>query len=254
MCIHRERIAGEAIPYSKPTVATSYVATDHPLHAGDQLYHLDYNPSEALALLEEMGWRDEDADGIRESHGVDGIRNGTPFSITLLTNSDHLAHERTARILVENMAACGIGLEVEYYPADQLFADGPDAPVFGRQFDLALFSWLNDLDAPCWLYMSDEIPRSENWWATSNNPGYASTEFEAACQSALSALPGTPDYTRAHIEAQRIFSYDLPVLPLYFVPKLVAAGPGVRGVILDATQYLDLWNIEAFDLALAAGE
>ena len=254
MCTHGERIAGEAIPYSKAAVATSYVATEHPLHGGDHLYQLDYNPSEALTLLEEMGWRDEDGDGIRESHGVEGIRNGTPFSVTLLTNSDHLAHERTARILVENMAACGIGLEVEYFPADQLFADGPDAPVFGRQFDLVLFSWLNDLDAPCWLYLSDEIPRSENWWATSNNPGYASTEFEAACQSALRALPGTEDYTRSHIDAQRIFSYDLPVLPLYFVPKLVATRPGVSGVILDPTQYLDLWNIEAFDVALVAGQ
>jgi len=252
MCIHRERIAGEAIPYSRATVADSYVATEHPLYAGERLYRYDYNPSDALALLEEMGWRDEDGDGLREAHGVEGIANGTPFTVTLLTNSDHLAHERVAHILAENLAACGIGLSVKYYPGDQLFADGPDGPVFGRQFDLVLFSWLNDLDAPCWLYLSSEIPTSENWWATSNNPGYANPEYDAACQSALNAWPGTAAYVRFHIEAQRIFSRDLPVLPLYFVPKLVATRPDVSGVILDPSEYLDLWNIEEFDVEPAA--
>ena len=254
MCIHRERIAGEAIPYSKATVANSYVAAEHPLYADEQLYRLNYDPPDALSLLEEMGWRDEDGDGIRESHGVEGIRDGTPFSVTLLTNSDHLAHERIAHILVENMAACGIGLGVEYYPGEQLFADGPDGPVFGRQFDLVLFSWLNDLDAPCWLYLSDEVPTSENWWAASNSPGYASADYDAACQSALGAWPGTEPYIRSHVDAQRIFSYDLPVLPLYFVPKLVVTRPGVSGVLVDPTQYLDLWNVEEFDIEPAPGE
>ncbi|MCK4470566.1 MAG: hypothetical protein KAW49_02140, partial [Anaerolineae bacterium] len=199
------------------------------------------------SLLEEVGWWDEDGDGIREAHGVAGISDGTPFSVTLLTTSDHPAHERTAHILSENLAACGIGLAVEYLPAEEFFADGPDGLVFGRQFDLALFSWLNGFDAPCELYLSSQVPRAENWWATSNNPGYANADYDAACQAALDALPGTEDYAHFHREAQRIFSHDLPVLPLYFVPKLVATRPEVSGVILDPSEYLELWNIEAFD-------
>jgi len=254
MCIHRERIAGEALPYSGAVVANSYIAAEHPLYAGDHLYHWDYNPSKALSLLGEVGWRDDDGDGIREAHDVAGIANSTPFSVTLITNSNHLAHERIARILSENLAACGIGLVVEYLPAEEFFADGPDGPVFGRQFDLVIFSWLNDLGAPCGLYLSTEIPKSENWWATSNNPGYASADYDAACLAALDALPGTEAYTRFHLEAQRIFSYDLPVLPLYFVPKLAATHPEVSGVIQDPSQYLELWNIEAFDVTRVAGQ
>jgi peptide/nickel transport system substrate-binding protein len=250
MCIHRERITGEAFPYAGATVARSYVASEHPLYAGSELYRWDYNPSDALLLLEDVGWLDEDGDGIREAHGVPGIFDRTPFSVTLLTNSDHLAHRRTAGILMENLAACGIGVHVEYLPSQELFADGPDGPVFGRRFDLALFSWLNDLDAPCWLYLSDEIPRSENWWSTSNNPGYASEEFDTLCKAAMEAFPGTAMYKERHVEAQRVFSYDLPIVPLYFVPKLVATRPGVSGVRLDPSEYLDLWNIEAFDVAV----
>ena len=247
LCIDRERFAREPLPYGEVAVTHSYVAPEHPLYAGDQLYRWDYALFGGRSLLEEVGWQDEDGDGIREAHDVAGISNGMPFSVTLFTTSDHPAHERTAHILSENLAACGIGLAVEYLPAEEFFADGPDGLVFGRQFDLALFSWLNGFDAPCGLYLSSQVPRSENWWTTSNNPGYANADYDAACQSALDALPGTEDYAHFHREAQRIFSHDLPVLPLYFVPKLVATRPGVNGVVLDPSEYLELWSIEAFD-------
>ncbi|MEE8390352.1 MAG: peptide ABC transporter substrate-binding protein, partial [Anaerolineae bacterium] len=248
-CVDRERIVREVFPYGGAGVVHSYVPPDHPLYADGQLYHWNYDPSSGMSLLEEVGWLDEDGDGIREAHSVTGVTNRVPFSVTLLTTNNYAPREQTARILSENLAACGIGLAVEYIPADKFFADGPDGLVFGRQFALALFSWMNGLDAPCGLYLSSEIPGPENWWAASNNPGYASDDYDAACLTALNALPETEAYTRFHREAQRILSYDLPVLPLYYVPKLVAARPEVSGVILDPSQYLELWNIEAFDLA-----
>jgi peptide/nickel transport system substrate-binding protein len=252
-CIDRERIARDALP-SGGAVTYSYVAPEHPLYAGDQLYRWDYDPSNGQFLLGEAGWTDEDGDGIREAHGAAGVASGTPFSVTLITTSDHPARERTARILSENLADCNVGLAVEYLPPEEFFADGPDGPLFGRQFDLALFSWLNDLDAPCELYLSTEIPGPENWWATSNNSGYASADYDAACQAAQNASPGTDDYVRSHVEAQRLVSYDLPVLPLYFVPKVVATRPEVSGVTLDPSEYLELWNIEMFDVTRVAGQ
>jgi ABC-type transport system substrate-binding protein len=32
-----------------------------------------YDPDAAMALLEEMGWKDTDGDGVREAQGVEGI-------------------------------------------------------------------------------------------------------------------------------------------------------------------------------------
>jgi len=247
-CVDRERIAREAFPYAAATLAHSYVSPEHPLYASGQLSFWSYDPVAAQAMLEEAGWWDEDGDGIREAHGAAGVADRTPFTVTLLTTADHPARILTANTIAGNLASCGIGVSVRYLPLPDFFADGPDGPVFGRRFDLALFSWLNSLAPPCELYLSSEIPRPENWWSSSNDPGYSSADYDAACRSALYALPGMEDYSRFHLEAQRIFSYDLPVLPLYFVPDVVAVRPGVSGVILNAGQYLEFWNIEAFDL------
>jgi peptide/nickel transport system substrate-binding protein len=205
--------------------------------------------------LSEVGWYDEDDDGILEAYQVEGVPSRTPFTVTLLTTADHPPRARVAEIVAENLGACGIGVAIRYLPDEAFFADGPDGPVFGRQFDLALFSYGNFIDAPCDLYLSSQIPDAENWWAAWNDPGYASDAYDAACQAAMNALPGTEAYARFHGEAQRIFSQDLPVLPLYFVPKIVAVRPGVSGVTLDPSEYLvEWWNIEAFDATPPANE
>jgi peptide/nickel transport system substrate-binding protein len=248
-CVDRERIARESPLYGEAPVAHSYVAAEHPAYADDQLYRWGYDASGGRALLEEVGWRDEDGDGMREASGVTGVAYGTPFSITLLATTDDPARERTAHILSENLADCGIELTVRFLPPWEFIADGPDGPVLGRQFDLALFSDRKFLDTPCDFYLSTQITGPDNWWWANNNTGYSDADYDAACRAALDAFPGTGAYVRSHRAAQRIFSQGLPVLPLYFVPKLVAARPEVSGVIMDPSQYLsDLWNIEAFDM------
>jgi peptide/nickel transport system substrate-binding protein len=246
-CIDRNRIADQVFPYGGATVVHSYVPSEHPIHAESQLYQWGYDPLAGTSLLEEVGWRDEDGDGIREAYGVPAVGNHTPFSVTLLTTSGYPAREQAAQMVSEDLAVCGIRVTVKSISDREFFADGPDGLVFGRQFDLALFSWLNGLDAPCELYLSSQIPGPENWWAASNSPGYVSDDYDAACLKALSALPGMEAYDSFHREAQRILSHDLPILPLYSVPKVVAMRPEVSGVVLDPSQYLELWNIEAFD-------
>ncbi|MFW6115740.1 MAG: peptide ABC transporter substrate-binding protein [Chloroflexota bacterium] len=247
-CTDRERIAREAFGYAEGVLAHSYVSPDHPLYAADQLHTWPYDPAAGRALLEAAGWRDADGDGFREAQDLPGITSGTSFSVTLLTTAGDPARERTTDILTENLADCGIRMGVRYIPPGTFYADGPDGPVFGRQFDLALFSWLNGLDAPCQLYLSTQIPNEDNWWATSNNPGYHNEVYDQACYAALTALYGTEAHQRNHREAQAIFSRDLPVLPLYFVPRLLVVSPRVTGVTLDPSQQTPFWNIESFDM------
>jgi peptide/nickel transport system substrate-binding protein len=248
-CVDRERIARESSPYGAAAVAHSYVPAEHPLYAGDRLYYWSYDPSKGQALLEEAGWQDGNGDGVREARGAAGVAWGTPFSITLVTTSDDPARQRTAQILSENLADCGIVMGVRYYSStEDLVFEGYDSPVLGRQFDLALYSWNSGLYAPCELYLSSQIPSPGNQWTTLNSPGYASAEYDAACQAALDVLPEASSYAYYHRQAQRIFSQDLPALPLYFVPRLVAVRPGVIGVAPAPGEYMT-WNIEVYDVS-----
>ncbi len=247
-CTDRERIARDAFPYAEAVLAHSYVPPQHPVYAADQISFWPYDPAAGQALLDEAGYRDTDGDGIREAQGVPEIESGTPLSVTLLTTAGDPPRQRTSGILEENLAACGIGAVTEELPPEVFYADGPEGPVFGRDFDLALFSWLNGIDAPCELYLSTAIPSAQNWWAASNNPGYQSGEYDRACNAALEAFWGTEAYVSHHQEAQAIFSRDIPVLPLYFVPRVLVLRPEVRGVSLDPSQQTPFWGIESFDI------
>jgi peptide/nickel transport system substrate-binding protein len=252
-CIDRERIVREASPYGEAVVAHSYIPVGHPLYAEEQLHRWEYDPYEGRVLLDEVGWQDGDRDGIREARDVEGVAWGTPFSITLVTTNDDPARRRTAQIVSENLADCGIGLGTQYYSSTQeLVFEGHDSPVLGRQFDLALYSWNSGLYAPCELYLSSQIPAPGNQWTTLNSPGYVSADYDAACRSALDALWGADSHNHYHREAQYVFSRDLPALPLYFVPRLVAVRPGVVGIAPDPSEYLT-WNIETVDRTRMAG-
>ena len=245
-CIDRQAMVEEAT-YGLGAVADVYIPPDHPLYAGDQITRWPYDPEAGQALLAEVGWTDEDGDGIVEAHGVEGVRTGTPFQVSLLVTQGDPQQEALARIVRSNLADCGIRVELEPVPAWDLFADGPTGPLFGRQFDLALFAWYNDVEPPCGLYLTEQIPDEGNW-GLPNASGFSDEEYDGACRAALAALPGTFEYERFHAEAQQRFTEQLPALPLLWRARLALTRPGVVGFTLDPSEESELWGIEEIGL------
>jgi len=137
---------------------------------------------------------------------------------------------------------------LENLPASEWFADGPDGPLFGRRFDIGQFAWLTGVEPPCNLYLTSETPSEANGWAGQNNPGYSNPEYDRVCNAAMQSLPGTPEYDQYHLEAQRIFAEELPVIPLHLKLKIAASRPEVVGFSLDPTCNTEIFNIENFDL------
>jgi peptide/nickel transport system substrate-binding protein len=245
-CIDRQAIVDE-ITYNRSVVPDSYLPLSHPLYAGDELWHWDYDPEAARALLEEIGWLDEDEDGVREAHRISGVRADTPFELTLLTSSGVPAAEQVVQIVKAYLADCGIRVNLEMLPAWELFADGPEGPLFGRRFDLAETAWWFDNTPSCGHYLSSEIPDKGRWYGD-NATGYSNPEYDAVCQKALYALPGTPEYEEYHKQAQIIFSEEIPSLPLFMWLRVAVAKPDVLNFALDPTARSELWNIETLDL------
>ncbi len=245
-CVDRQAMVDE-VTFGLGRVADVYIPPDHPLYAGDRLARWPYDPEAGQALLAEAGWVDEDGDGIVEAHRVEGVRMGTPFQVSLLVTQGDPQQEALARIIRSNLADCGIRVELNPVPAWDLFADGPTGPLFGRQFDLALFAWYNDVEPPCALYLTEQIPDEGNW-GLPNASGFSSEEYDGACRAALAALPGTFEYEQFHAEAQQRFTEQLPAVPLLWRARLVLTRPGVEGFTLDPSEESELWGIEEIGL------
>ncbi|MBP1694660.1 MAG: putative transporter substrate binding protein [Chloroflexi bacterium] len=248
-CIDRAKLAAE--PGSGQTVLDSYVPPDHPL-VNSQVRKYTDNPAAAIALLQSVGWIDADNDPAtpRISSGVPGIPDGTPFVLPLLS-TDEPDQQRLAESLKSDLARCGIQIEIQSGPAEQIFAAGPDGPVFGRKFSLALFAWPVTTGQACSLYTSQEIPGAfpefPKGWGGANDTGYSNPQYDQACQAAANSLPDTPESLAAAQQAQAIFAEDLPVLPLYLRSGWVVTRPDFCGLEVSPANADVYQNIENFD-------
>jgi peptide/nickel transport system substrate-binding protein len=252
MCTDRQSMV-DNILYGRSEVIHTYIPTVHPLYPEDGLTEWPFDVEAGNALLDEVGFVDGDGDGIREH------TDGTAFNVTLGTTTGNEMRQQLTQIFKENMIECGINVELYYLPSGEWFADGPDGVLFGRRFDLGEFAWLTGVDPSCGLYLSSAItgpveeinPKSGlayGGWGNSNPTGWSNAEYDGVCNTALSSLPGTPEYEEAHKEAQRIFSQEVPVIPLFLRLKVAAARPEVCNFFVDPTQNSELYNI--FEIGL----
>ncbi len=241
LCIDRRAVA-RASSVSDDRVAHSYVPPEHPLYGGEELLTWDYDPEAGRGYLDQAGWRDLDGDGVRQAQGIPGIADGTPFRITYHT-SDAPFRLDGARVVKEGLGACGIEVSLQVLAPHELFAPGPDGVVFGRRFDLVQFAWGVTNIPLCDLFLSSQMPTERNW-SRPNVAGFISAEYDDACRKALNTLPNSEDYVGGHLEAQRVFSEQLPVLPLFGHQRVTLVRDGVTGVIPTPSSRSELWNLE----------
>jgi peptide/nickel transport system substrate-binding protein len=134
---------------------------------------------------------------------------------------------------------------------DQLFAPGPDSPIFGRNFDMAQFGWTSSIEPPCFLYTSNEIPGPYpdhlRGWGGANASGFSNPDFDQACLIARFSLPDSQEYGEVHRRAQEIFAEELPAIPLYLRVKVAAMRTDLCGAVPDPSAASALWNLEAFN-------
>ena len=256
MCIDRQKMASE-IAFGQAQVLDTYASPEHPLFNPDAR-HYDFDPQAASDLLQSAGWVDDDGDPAtpRLAQGVNGVPDGTPFEFSYLTATDDET-QRAAQDLQASLAQCGVKVDLQPTPSNELLAPGPDGPVFGRNFSMAQFAWITSLDPPCFLYTSSEIPGPypdfPRGWGGANVSGYSNPEFDQACRQALFSLPDSPEHTEAQRQAQAIFAEDLPAIPLYTRSKLVVTRPDMCGVLVDPSSGSALWNLETFNYGKDCG-
>jgi peptide/nickel transport system substrate-binding protein len=246
-CSDRQGIVDEIL-FGQSSVPAGFLPPAHPDFIAD-LAPLPFDPAEGQRLLEEVGWRDLDGDPTtpRTASGVANIYDGALLSVSYRTTQAPL-RLAVAERLAASLGQCGIAVDVQYYPPAELFAPGPDGPLFGRSFDLAQFAWESGAQLPCYLYESGNIPNAGNNWLNVNITGYSNPDYDAACQAARLATPSAgEEYLQKQGEIQRLFAQELPSIPLFFRLKMAVARPDLCGLEFDAAARSMLWNLEQID-------
>jgi len=100
-------------------------------------YGMHYDSEAAAAALDELGFRDEDGDGIREVYGVEGIEDGTPASYTCWTYPFAIK-ERECEIIQANLGDVGIDISIQLTDFGTMSAEMPKGEF---DFDVMRWTW-----------------------------------------------------------------------------------------------------------------
>lgn len=242
-CLDRQAMA-DAVYLGLTDVMHAYLPADHPLYLAAGATEYDYDPPAGRALLDGAGWL----------VGADGWRyqDGQRLAFTLMTTDTQKRRQMAAHFQAD-MAQCGMDVSLEFWPALDFFADGPDGPVFGRQYDVAEFAWSIDVEPFCYIFVTDQIGSDANGWVGyQNNLGYSDAQFDQACLTALGQPRGAAQYDANHALALERFTADLP--SLYLFPRVMAAltNPNllnfqITGRFFGSNQ---TWNVEEWSIAV----
>lgn len=180
-----------------------------------------YDPEKAKALLDGLGYKDSDNDGVREA-------NGKPMAAELLVQSNSPQRIRTAELIAAALKDIGISIKVTSLDTDSVDAKTwPDFDVSkGRDFDLAMWGW----SAPVMVnpLRMTELVVSDPAKGSINIGGYKNPEVDTlAAELTTTVDPAKQKELIQKLEA--IIARDLPFVMLYYQDGIYAFRPATYG-------------------------
>lgn len=203
-----------------------------------------HDPALAIETLTKAGWLDSDGDPAtpRVWSGGLGIPTGTPLSFRL-TIAQSESGRSLGQAIQQQLAACGIGLELVDTNPEDLVQPWPDGPVLGRTFDTVVWSWPTLSTPLCEAYASWEIP-SEAQPLGINASGFTQPGYDAECRALLIAQPEGQRRAEAAQSVQEILALERPGVALLAPPRIVAHASDLCGIAPDPSALTSLWNLE----------
>ncbi|MGF1474729.1 MAG: peptide ABC transporter substrate-binding protein [Geminicoccaceae bacterium] len=202
--VDRAALSTQLFDGRQPVAHTSV----HPLDwvYTDDVPVYERNVDEAIALLEQAGWK-LGADGIRRNDAGDSL------SLTLMTTAGNQTRERVQQFLQSQWKEIGVEIRIQNQPPRVFFGE----TVSRRKFSgMALFAWISSPENPPRSTLhSEEIPTDENGFAGQNYTGYSNPEMDELLDAIELELDPEARKQLWH-EIQRIYATDLPAIPLYF--------------------------------------
>lgn len=202
----QDTLLGKGMIIDSPILPFSYAFNS-------QIKPSPFNPSAALELLEEAGWKDEDEDGIAERI-VNGKKQKLEFE--LLVNMSNTKRYQAALQIEKNLKDIGIAVKLVNVAWSVL-----EKQVMKKQFDAAVMGWkLAPNPNLKFMFSGSEIKSGYNFVS------YSNPEFDEILSKAHSQVPEREESLQ---KAQEILSQELPYLFLYSPNDLWAISGRIKG-------------------------
>lgn len=201
-----EPVSGQGIVANSPIPANSWAYAA-------ELPEIPYDPTLAARLLDEAGWIDRDADGVRE-------KDGRQLRFILLGNDDPVRRE-----LIERISADWRAIGVQAIPETVSFAGLVSDFLAPRRFDAALVTWsiTGDPDPfPLWH-------SSQSGEGGQNYSGWMNDEADTLIQDARSTVDRNKREA-LYARFQNLFLEQVPALPLYYPVYTYGVSSRVKNV------------------------
>jgi peptide/nickel transport system substrate-binding protein len=163
------------------------------------------NPGRARALLDSLGWRDANGDGVRE-------RGGVRLAFSIIVPSSSSIRQRMAVLIQEQLRTSGVEMTIESLELNTYMERQKR-----RTFDATMGAWHTDPNLATIQQMWGSYGAQPNG---SNFGSYANPTFDAQVDSALTALDPARSRT-LWLHAYQTVVDDAPAVWL-FEPRLVA--------------------------------
>jgi peptide/nickel transport system substrate-binding protein len=236
LAIDRKAISDKLFEGKQP-VADSDISPLDPMFS-PAAHKYAYDPARAKKLLDEAGFATMKA-GFRVND------KGERFSIEITTTAGNKVREQVAQVIQSQLRQVGIELRVKAEPP-RIFSDALNHRNFNA---LAMYAWVSrPQGVPRSTLHSDEIPTAKNGWSGQNYPAYANPKMDQALDAAERELD-KDKRRQLFADIQRLYTDDLPILPLFFrVDPFVIPKPlkGVRptGHLNSSTLWIEQWRWE----------
>jgi peptide/nickel transport system substrate-binding protein len=156
--INQELLEGRVFDIDSPFTAVGWI--------GCEVEPFVYDPERAKTLLDEVGWRDEDGDGIREAHGIEGVEDGTPLRLTMNGYTGFSTLDLIELAVQEDLKAVGIDAPIENQEFAVIFGSFEDgSPRMVGDYDILIYDggWFAEPGKQIHEQLApDQVPSAEN--------------------------------------------------------------------------------------------
>lgn len=173
-----------------------------------------YDPKHAVDLLAQAGWREKNSDGIL-------MKDGKPFSFTILTNQGNQQRLLTAQIIQQRLRYVGIDVKIRVVEWATFLKEFVDK----GNFEAVMLGWTTSPDPDMY----------DVWHSSKTNPGelnfigYKNPEVDRLLVEGRSTFD-MEKRKKAYFRIQEIMADEQPYSFLYVPDALPVVSARIRGV------------------------